>query len=281
MENEVVIRMEHLNCLSGSKYLLNNINWKVQRGEQWVVFGRNGCGKTTLLSIIGGYQRYASGVLEINGEEITEENVLSVRKKIGWISSSFFDKYYHKELVIDIVLAGLSGTLGKPIAVRNGEIRKAKELLERLGIGHKADMPFDMLSKGERQHVLIARAFMTTPEILILDEPGTGLDVLARERLLKTVQELAQDHRVTLIYVTHYVEEILPSFTKCMLLRNGAVYKIGETKELLRSEVMSDFFDYAVNIREQNGRYFFETAYEKEHEELRDLIGKAGYDAGV
>ena len=126
-----------------------------------------------------------------------------------------------------------------------------------LGIGDKLDASFDLLSKGERQHVLIARAFMTDPEILILDEPGTGLDVLARERLLATIKELAADSLTTIIYVTHYPEEILPSFDHALLLRNGAVYKTGATEALFTSDVMSDFFSYPVQIGRSGGRYNF------------------------
>ena len=272
-----VIEVENLSCLSGSKYLLNNINWKVEKGDQWVVFGRNGCGKTTLLSIIAGYKSYTSGKLKVLGENYCEENILSLRKKIGWISSSFFDKYYHQESVKDIVLAGLSGTLGTEFEISDKEYVKAKELIRELGIGSKFDMPFDMLSKGERQHVLVARAFMTSPEILILDEPGTGLDVLARERLLKMVQDLAQEQNTTLIYVTHYLEEILPSLDKCMLLRNGAVYQIGKTEEMITSENLSDFFNYPVTIGSYEGEYTLAIASETGEEEVARLTRKAGY----
>ena len=274
---EPIIEVENLSCLSGSRYLLNSINWTVNRGEQWIVFGRNGCGKTTLLSIIAGYKSYTSGKLKVLGESYSEKNILALRKRIGWISSSFFDKYYHQESVKDIVLAGLTGTLGTDFDVADKDYAKAKELIRELGIGSKFDMPFDMLSKGERQHVLVARAFMTSPEILILDEPGTGLDVLARERLLKMVQDLAKEQNTTLIYVTHYLEEILPSFDKCMLLRNGAVYQLGATEELITSENLSDFFNYPVAIDKHNGEYSFAIASGTEEEEIARLTRKAGY----
>ena len=257
MSAETVIKVKNLSCLSGSQFLLHNISWEVKKGEQWVVFGRNGCGKTTLLSIIAGYKSFSSGDLEVFGQKYNASNILDIRKRIGWISSSFFDKYYHEERVIDIVLGALSGALGVPFEVENAHIAKAKRLLTDLGLKDKIDSTFDMLSKGERQHVLISRAFMTDPEILILDEPGTGLDVLARERLLATIKELAAERDTTIIYVTHYPEEILPSFDKTLLLRNGATYKIGATSELFTSEVMSDFFSYPAIIKYSNERYNF------------------------
>lgn len=257
MSAETVIKVKNLSCLSGSQFLLHNISWEVKKGEQWVVFGRNGCGKTTLLSIIAGYKSFSSGELEVFGQKYNAANILDIRKRIGWISSSFFDKYYHEERVMDIVLGSLSGALGVPFEVKNAHIAKAKRLLTDLGLKDKIDSTFDMLSKGERQHVLISRAFMTDPEILILDEPGTGLDVLARERLLATIKDLAAERDTTIIYVTHYPEEILPSFDKTLLLRNGATYKIGATQELFTSEVMSDFFSYPAVIKYSNGRYNF------------------------
>lgn len=257
MSEDVVINVKNLSCLSGSQFLLNNISWQVHKGEQWVVFGRNGCGKTTLLSIIAGYKSFSSGTLEIFGQSYNAANILELRRRIGWISSSFFDKYYHEEGVLDIVLSALSGTLGVPFDVSNAQMIKAKRLLIDLGLKDKIHATFDMLSKGERQHVLIARAFMTDPEILILDEPGTGLDVLARERLLATIKDLASAYDTTIIYVTHYPEEILASFDKTLLLRNGAVYKLGLTRELFTSEVMSDFFSYSAQIHYTGERYNF------------------------
>ena len=257
MSSETIVEVKNLSCLSGSQFLLNNISWTIKQGEQWIVFGRNGCGKTTLLSIVAGYKQFSSGKLTVFGQSYSAENILDIRKQIGWISSSFFDKYYHEEAVLDIVLSSLSGALGVPFEVTNAQIKKAKRLLTDLVIPDKIHATFDMLSKGERQHVLIARAFMTDPQILILDEPGTGLDVLARERLLATIKDLAAARDTTIIYVTHYPEEILPSFDKALLLRNGTVYKIGATQELFTSEVMSDFFSFPVNIQYANERYNF------------------------
>ena len=265
MYSEPIIKATNLSCLSGSQFLLNNISWQIQKGDQWVVFGRNGCGKTTLLSIIAGYRRYTAGDLEVFGKCYTAENILEIRKRIGWISSSFFDKYYQKESALDIVLSALSATLGVPFDITNKQISRAKDLLTAFRLKDRMHFPFELLSKGERQQVLIARAFMTAPEVLILDEPGTGLDVLAREQLLSTIKQMVQEQEMTLIYVTHYPEEILPFFTKTILLRNGTIYKIGRTSELFTSEVMSDFFSYPVVMDYANGRYNFSIAPEAEN----------------
>ena len=253
-----IISTENLSCLSGSNYLLHDINWNINRGDQWVVFGRNGCGKTTLLSIIAGYKGFSGGTLRVFGEEYSAENILNIRKKIGWISSSFFDKYYGNESVLNIVLSGLFGTLGIDCGdVKNEDVIHAMNLLDELGIKKKHKLSFDMLSKGERQNVLIARAFISNPELLILDEPGTGLDVIARENLLDKIRKLSEEQNMTTIYVTHYPEEILPSFDKCLLLRNGTIYQTGETVKLLNSDVMSDFLNIPLNVSYHNQKFNF------------------------
>lgn len=254
---DIVIDAGKLSCLSGVRYLLKEVNWQVRRGEQWVVFGRNGCGKTTLLSIIAGYRGYSAGRLTVLGQTYTAENILQLRRGIGWISSSFFDKCYSRESVMAIVLSGKFATLGLDFDVRNEDVVRALDLLRSVGLENKAKASFDVLSKGERQNVLIARAFMNRPQILILDEPGTGLDVLARERLLCTIQKMAQQERVTVIYVTHYPEEILPSFKHCLLLKNGAVYKKGLTAELMTSEEMSRFLESRVEVAYRHDRFDF------------------------
>ena len=260
MGQNSVIEASGLSCLSGSQYLLKDITWNVQDGERWVVFGRNGCGKTTLLSTIAGYQKYSEGTLKVLGMEYRSDNILSIRKQIGWISSSFFDKNYRNESVLDIVLSSVFGTLGLDFHIEDGQIIRAKQLLSNLGLKPKMNAPFHLLSKGERQHVLIARAFLTEPKLLILDEPCTGLDVLAREQFLYTIERLAEDTKMTMIYVTHYPEEVLPVFDKCLLLRYGAMYHSGNTETLFSDTVMSDFLNYPIHVEQTDARYKFSLA---------------------
>ena len=248
MSENYIVETKHLNCKVGQKYLLQDINWRVKEGERWVVFGMNGCGKTTLLSIIAGFRQYTSGDVTVFGERISDENILEIRRKIGWVSASYFDKYYTKESVMDIVLSGKYGTLGI-----NGEItledrKLARSLLLELGLTRQIDYTFDMLSKGERQNVLIARALFSSPEILVLDEPCTGLDIYNREYLFQTIEKLAEKQNLTIIYVTHYVDEIKPIFSKCLLLKRGRVFAQGETTELFHDEQISDFLNQPVYL---------------------------------
>ncbi len=239
MQTESIVKIQNLNFKVGNRYLLHDINWEVKRGENWVIFGLNGSGKTTLLSIIAGFSGYSSGKVEIFGEEYGQ-NTINLRKKIGFISSSFFDKYYRKENTLNIVLSGSCGLLGINNSITDYSVIKAKYLLKELQIADKAAQPFCELSKGERQRVLIARALLSDPQLLILDEPCTGLDVVGRKQMLDIVEKLALKN-VTVIYVTHYLEEIVTEFDKCLFLKQGNIYRYGATQELLRQENLNSF----------------------------------------
>ncbi len=253
---ETIIEAKSLGCLAGHQYLLQNIDWTVRKGEQWVVFGMNGCGKTTLLSTIAGYRPFTHGKLKVFGETYTQDNVLALRRRIGWVSSSFFDRYYHKEPSLNIVLSGKFGTLGLRDGITDADIIRAKKLLRAFRLGDKINQPFHLMSKGERQNVLIARALLGQPDLLILDEPCSGLDILARDHLLDTVTYLADNTDVTIIYVTHYTEEITPVFDKTMLLSHGRVYAQGVTKDLFTGDVMERFLGYPVEIMpREHGRF--------------------------
>ena len=221
---DTVVKMQDLGCKAGNRFILKNIDWEVQKGQHWVVFGMNGSGKTTLLSIAAGYMGYTHGELEVLGQTYNDENILDIRRRIGWVSASFFDKCLSREPVLDIVLAGKTATLGVDDSITDADVRRAKALLTELRLKSKINYPFDFLSKGERQNVLIARALMGNPELLILDEPCTGLDVFSREYLLSTIRKLAENTDVTIVFVTHYTEEIMDVFSNCMLLKDGRIY---------------------------------------------------------
>lgn len=253
--SEVMIKVDKLCCKSGNKYLLHNINWEVKKGEHWIIFGLNGSGKTTLLSIIAGFHGKTSGIMEVFGESYTDKNILKNRSKIGWVSSSFFDKYLTWESVLNIVLSGKFGTLSVDFNVTDEDVVLSKKILTELHLGDKINQPFCLLSKGERQCVLIARALIAKPEILILDEPGTGLDILAREYVLRTIDELAMKTELTIIYVTHYPEEILSSFDQALLLREGRIFAKGKTDEIFTSKTISEFMRYPIGISQHNNKY--------------------------
>ena len=250
-----LINVRGLTVKAGRRILLDDLNWTVRKGEQWVVFGTNGSGKTTLLSAVAGYRRYSAGTIELFGEPVDAGNILEARRRIGWVSSSFFDNYYRNESAIEIVLAGKTGTLGIDYSVDEKDVRRAVDWLERFGLKDKRDMTFNTLSKGQRQTVLLIRALFNSPDILILDEPCSGLDIDARERVLAMVREFAQDGATTVIYVTHYAEEILDVFTHAILLKQGRRFASGTIGECLNTATMSGLLGRSVDVgHSEDGR---------------------------
>ncbi len=246
-----IIDIEKAACKSGGNYLIKDVAWQVRPGEHWVVFGANGSGKTTLLSMIAGYKHFTSGKVKIFGEEYTNDNILDVRRKIGWVSASFFDKYYSKESALAIVLSGLGGSLGLNYHIALEDVVQAKDLLIELGLADKINAAFNMLSKGQRQNVLIARALIADPDMLILDEPCAGLDIYNRSYLFNIIEELSTRKALTIVYVTHYVEEITPLFDKALLLKNGRIFAAGETVKLFTTEMMQTLLGYPVEIYQE------------------------------
>jgi len=231
------IHIENLNFMAGNRYLLKKIDWDIKQNENWLLFGLNGSGKTTLLSVIAGYGNYTSGTVEVLGMEYTEDTTQYIRSRIGFVSSSFFTKYFKYETVLHVVLSGLTGTLGVNFKISNQDVIRAKKLLTELEVEDKANQAFQELSKGEQQKVLIARALVANPEILILDEPSTGLDLYARDKMLRFIKKIA-DEDITIIYVTHYLEEVVETFDQCLVLKEGEIYAKGRTEEILNQDLL-------------------------------------------
>ena len=243
-----MMKAESLGLKKGSKYILKDIDWNIHAGENWVLFGLNGCGKTTLLSILAGYQSGNEGSNYLFGEKVDKTNYAELRKRVGFVSSSFFDKYLEKETVADIVLAGKFGTLGIMGDITDADVQKAKAFLRMLGIEKKMRYPYDCLSKGQQQRVLIARAMMSEPKLLLLDEPCSGLDIIAREVFLHNIQDLAEQNGMAIIYVTHHTEEILPFFHKASLMKDGELVAKGALKEVFSEKILESFFGVKTSV---------------------------------
>lgn len=243
-----IIEINKLGYKVGWKWLLRDVNWNVKTGERWIIFGLNGSGKTTLLSILSGYKSPTEGCVKVFGTEYTNENLIEQRKRIGLVSTSYFDHYFSNESALQIVLSGKTGAVGLDFDINDQDVKNAKKLLRKLGLDDKLDQSYSLLSKGERENVLIARALIAKPELLILDEPCSGLDVIARDKMLKTIEHLALRKDQTMIYVTHYTEELLECFDHTVLLRNGKVYKKGKSAEVFTQECMQDFLREKVEV---------------------------------
>ena len=181
---------------------------------------------------------------------IWESLAESLRKKIGLVSSSLQEKFHRSDNAFEIVLSGAFASIGLYQTPTDEMREKAISLLEEMGCMEYANRDYELLSQGEKQRVLIARALMAEPELLILDEPTNGLDFLAREMVLEAVERIAKSEldAPTIIFVTHHVEEILPMFQNTLLLKNGQVFSLGLTKDMISEDVLSQFFDLQVSV---------------------------------
>ncbi|MFD2372026.1 ABC transporter ATP-binding protein [Brevibacillus sp. GCM10020057] len=235
--------------------ILDGINWQVREGEHWCLVGLNGSGKTSLLNIISGYTWPTKGEVSVLDNLYGTVDLREVRKSIGWVSTSLMERLYEHETAFRIVLSGREATIGLYTAPAQEDVQYAEKLLETFGCAYLKNRPYSALSQGERQKVLIARALMARPRLLILDEPCTGLDLLSREQLLSMIEQIAsQPDGPALVYVTHHIEEILPCFSHTLLLKAGKVYRAGETSHVLTQEELSRFFGVSIDIRRAQGR---------------------------
>jgi len=245
----MIIDMKNVSWQRGDQWILNNISWQVKEKEHCCLLGLNGSGKTTLLNMINGYLWPSKGEINVLGNKFGHVNLRELRKSIGWVSSSLQQQLHEDENIQDIVVSGKFASIGIYDRIAAEDYEKANELLTMLGCDYLKNKSYRTLSQGEKQRILIARALMANPKLLILDEPCTGLDLLAREHLLHMISTLTQNPDTpTIIYVTHHVEEILPCFQRVLLLRKGEIYKEGLTGEVLTSETMSDFFQVPIHV---------------------------------
>lgn len=260
MMAENIIRMHNVSWICDGRHILRNINWEVNDGEHWAIIGLNGSGKTTLLNMINGYIWPSTGEISVLGKRFGDCNLRELRKSIGWVSSSLQEKLYTTETAEEIVLSGKFATIGLYDETDKKDAEKALSLMEQLGCSHVAKQPYGTLSQGEKQRVLIARALINSPKILILDEPCAGLDIFAKEQVLSTLEHIdSQASSPTLIYVSHHIEEIVPVFKHALLLRRGEVHSAGKTKEVLTKSNLSDFFERPVGVEWHHKRAWLRT----------------------
>jgi len=255
-----LVQCKDLTYNRGAKTILKSINWKVEKGERWIVLGNNGCGKTSLVSILAGYREWTNGDIMLFDSVLNPGNAMDLRKRIGFVSSSFFDNCLKYENGIDIVLGGYMGQIADGIDITDKNVLKAKKILEALGLKHKCMYPYDLLSRGQRQKILLARAFLNKPELLILDEPCSGLDLLSRDYVLNTLQDIIENTDCGIIYVTHHVDEILPSFTHAILLKNKSVHSQGKIEDVFSEHNMTDFFNAPTEVQRKEGHIYFRIA---------------------
>jgi iron complex transport system ATP-binding protein len=260
MKKTPALELRDVSYVAGGKSILHSINWTVRRGEHWAILGPNGSGKTTLLKLACGYLwPNAGGVILRNGKELT--HLPELRKSIGWVTAALASEIPAQEKVLNTVVSGRFAQIGYLGGLWGQASRYdyacAQRYLSQLGCAHLSEQEFATLSQGEQQRVLIARARMTKPYLIILDEPCAGMDPGARENFLASLRRVGAQRKIpALIYVTHHIEEILPLLRHTLVLRDGRVLYASDTRRVLDRNVLKDLYGVSLTVMKRKGRYW-------------------------
>ncbi|HHO6114410.1 TPA: ABC transporter ATP-binding protein [Staphylococcus aureus] len=254
----MLIQLDQVGRMKQGKTILKNISWQINGGDKWILYGLNGAGKTTLLNILNAYEPATNGGVNLFGKMPGKVgySAETVRQHIGFVSHSLLEKFQEGERVIDVVISGAFKSIGVYQDIDDEVRNEAHQLLKLVEMSDKAQQFIGYLSTGEKQRVMIARALIGQPQVLILDEPAAGLDFIARESLLSILDSLSDSYpTLAMIYVTHFIEEITDNFTKILLLKDGESVQQGLIDDILTSENMSRFFQKKVAVQRWNQRF--------------------------
>src|SRR3954471_4640038 len=242
--SESVIAMRGVDVVRGDNTLLRGVDWTVEADQRWVVLGPNGAGKTTLLQLAGALMHPTRGEVALLGETLGAVDVFELRPRIGLTSAALAQRIQPAERTGDVVVSAGYAVVGRGREQYDGhDLTRAALLMDQWGVAPCAGRAFGTLSEGERKRVQIARALMTDPELLLLDEPGAGLDLGAREDLVRRLSALAADEYAPVsVLVTHHVEEIPTAFTHCLMLRDSCAVASGPIERVLTAETLSKCF---------------------------------------
>jgi iron complex transport system ATP-binding protein len=256
VENQPVVEIRDVDVVRGQARLLRAVDWTVQDDERWVMLGPNGAGKTTLLQLASAQMHPSSGEVRILGETLGAVDVFELRPRIGLTSAALAQRISPAERVGDVVVSAGYAVVGRWRERYDvHDLTRAAMLMQQWGVAPMAHRPFGTLSEGERKRTQIARALMTDPELLLLDEPGAGLDLGGREDLVRRLTDLARDHYAPAqVLVTHHVEEIPPGYTHALLLNEGEVLAAGAVRDVLTAPLLSETFGLPLQVQWDDGR---------------------------
>ncbi|MGW8575926.1 ABC transporter ATP-binding protein [Streptomyces niveus] len=252
-----VLELVDVSVVRDGRALVDDVSWSVKEGERWVILGPNGAGKTTLLNLASSYLFPSTGKVKILGDKLGKVDVFELRPRIGIAGVAMAEKLPKRQTVLQTVLTaayGMTATWHENYEAVDEQ--RARAFLDRLGMTEYLDRRFGTLSEGERKRTLIARAMMTDPELLLLDEPAAGLDLGGREDLVRRLGRLARDpYAPSMIMVTHHVEEIAPGFTHVLMIRQGKVLAAGPMETELTSRNLSLCFGLPLVVEQTNERW--------------------------
>jgi len=255
MRSDPIVQLDQVSFIRNNNRILNDIDLCIDHGQHWAIIGQNGSGKTSLISIINGYHQPSQGKACVLGRKFGSTDLRELRLHIGECSSEIRNMIHQWEPVRDIVISGKFASIGLYETPSVKDKERACNLIDIFGLSGMSDRKFSTLSDGEKQKTLLARALMPEPELLLLDEPCAGLDIKAREELLTAVQKMTiMKGGPTLIYITHHIEEILPSITHVLALKTGKVIASGERYQVLTNEVLSRTFEVPVELHKNGER---------------------------
>lgn len=249
-----IISLENVSLRRNGQVILNDINWNINEDEHWAVLGLNGSGKTSLLNIVSGYLFPTTGEVTVLGNRFGKTNLPELRKRIGFISSSLdrFSQIVNNETVERVVVSGKFASFGLYEKVSEKDWDKADSLLTSLRLSYLKGKKYHLLSQGEQRRVLIARALMSDPQILILDEPCSGLDILSREEVVSLLNEVTTQCHI--IYVTHHIEELVQEITHALLLHDGEIIAAGPKIDVLNDYFLTKTFGVSVKVHWEDNR---------------------------
>jgi iron complex transport system ATP-binding protein len=255
---DLLIDFRNVSLRRDGRALVGPLDWAVELDERWVIIGPNGAGKTSLLRVAAAAEHPSTGVAFVLGERLGRIDVSELRARIGFSSSALAQRIPTDEVVRDLVVSAAYAVLGRwRERYEDVDYQRVTDMLESLGAEHLVDRTYGTLSEGERKRVLIARALMTDPELLLLDEPAAGLDLGGREELVARLTDLAADPDApAIVLVTHHVEEIPPGYTHCLLLSEAQPVAAGLLPDVLTAENLSAAFGQSIALEEADGRYF-------------------------
>ena len=252
-----VVKVENATVVRDGKTILGPISWQVNESERWVILGPNGAGKSTLFGLCSSQIHPTTGSVSILGERMGAVDVFELRNRIGFMGSTLVAQIPEDEKVIDVVLTAAYSVLGRwQESYELWDESRAQGLLTTIGVRELAERKFATLSEGEKKRTLIARALMADPELLLLDEPASGLDLGGREDLLRRFDNLALDPlSPSTIIITHHIEEIPAGSTHALLLKDGLIIASGAITEVITSENLTRGYDMQITVATMNNRF--------------------------